>query len=159
MKKLMKMLSLTIGAAALVTGCLHALESNEVTRLTTCKNNDLKKIRKNLLLAGYEIKNESDSDLTTDYKQYAGYGGDRNLRRITVVKLDGKDFKFNVRQKSKSIQRNNNQYSNGNNSKKGGTTINIDASQPIEVENDFDQEYYKERIAQYEQTQREVCGS
>ncbi len=152
---------LCIAASALVAGCLHMLEGSEVNRLTTCKNTDLKAIKKNLLLAGYEIKREDTDNITTDYKQTSGGGMDKTMRRITVVKLDDKAYKFNVRVKSKRVEQNNNNYSNDpyNKKKKSDTTININMSQPIETENDFDQDYYKEHVAQYEQTKSEVCGN
>jgi hypothetical protein len=153
---------LALGIVLVLGGCLHLLESSEVNRLTTCKNTDLKKIKKNLLLAGYEIKREDTESLTTDYKQVSGYGTDKSLQRITVVKLDDKDYKFNVRVKDKRVERNDQQYSNnnyGNKKKSGNTTnININMNQPIETENDYDQQYYKEHVGAYEQTHQQVCG-
>ena len=140
-------------------GCVHALDSNEVVRVTTCKNTDLKAIRKNLLLAGYEIKSASDTDLTTDYKQVAGYSSDKTARRITVVKMDDKTYRFNVRLKSSRVERNQNNAGYQDPNKKNGTTINIDMSQPIEVQNDYDQAYYQEHVAEYDNTHREVCGN
>ena len=148
-------------ASALLAGCLHLLESSEVSRLTTCSKTDLKAIKKNLLLAGYEIKRDDADSVTTDYKQTSGYGTEKTLRRITVVKLDETSFKFNVRVKSKRVENTGNNYSNnnyGNNAKRSDTNININMSQPIETENDYDQDYYKEHVGQYEQTKSEVCG-
>ena len=150
-----------IAATVLLTGCLHLLAAGEVNQLTTCKNTDLKAIKKSLLLAGYDIKREDADNLTTEYKQTSGYSSDRVLRRITVVKLDDKSYKFNVRVKSKRIENNSNSYSSnnyGNNSKKHDTNININMNTPIETENEFDQSYYKEHVGEYEQTKQEVCG-
>lgn len=162
MKRFSKVIGYGISVAAvmLAAGCLHMLESSEVNRLTTCQNTDLKKIKKNLLLAGYEVNKEDGDNLTTDFKQVSGYGGDKTMRRITVIKLDDKTYKFNVRLKSKRIESNQNNYSSDPyNKKKSDTTININMNQPIETENDFDQDYYKERVAQYESMRQEVCGN
>lgn len=150
-----------ITLTTMLTGCLHLLESSEVNRLTTCKNTDLKAIKKNLLLAGYEIKRDDADSLTTDYKQTSGYSQNRELRRVTIVKLDDKDFKFTIRLKSKRIETGGNSYSNNNygNSKKSDSTININMNQAVETENDSDQAYYKEHMGEYEQMKLEICGA
>lgn len=148
----------TLGFVLVLAGCVTPLGRSEIETLTTCKDTDIKKIRKNLLLAGYEIKSESDGDITTDFKQVQGWGQDRGLRRITVVKIDDKTFKFNVRIRNVRVEKSNSGLTVGSGDAKKSNNINIDLSQPIETTNDNDQSYYEEYRDDYRGTQQEVCG-
>jgi hypothetical protein len=80
------------------------LTQSEVYRLTTCRDTNLEKIRKSLILSGYEIKSRSDTDLVTEFKQVGGYGGYRSFRRISVVKEDPKKYRFVVREKTIELE-------------------------------------------------------
>lgn len=144
---------------ALAVACVTPMKVADIERLTTCKGKGFEQIRQSLLLAGYEIKNETKLDLTTDYKQVGGFGRDRRLRRITVVKLDEQTFRFRVRNKEIRIDRENHgAVGFGNDRKKDAGTVIIDLSQPVETVQEFDEDYHEESREIYEETQREVCG-
>ena len=153
------------GLVALSAGCVTPMASREVDGLTHCRGSDLKRIRKSLLLAGYEIKNGGDDDLVTEYKQIAGYGGDRTLRRVTVVKVGDGEYRFKVRLKSVRLERPGQNdaatmhgASSASTSQDKQARIVIDMNPPVELEDEYDEEYYEERRARYEEVQREVCG-
>lgn len=152
---------LLIGAVFFVTGCVTPMGAGEIQSLTTCRNTDMQAIRKNLLMSGYEIKSESATDLVTDFKQVGGYGRERALQRITVVKVDESTFRFNVRLRDVRVERDSGRgmsVTNSDPKRQQSSTVTIDLSQPVEVTQDTDRSYYQEHADKYAQTQQEVCG-
>ena len=113
----LKTLSLTVlGTAILVTtatGCLNLIPGlartpmpdTQVADLTTCNTGDIATIKKNLVLAGYSVKNADGDTLETEFKQVDGYGTHKELEKITVVKVDGSKAKFRVRVREEGVQK------------------------------------------------------
>jgi len=159
--QLFPILSLTV---ALFQGCTHfqPLSSAEVESLTTCRATDLATMRKSLLLNGYEIKSQTDADLVTEFKQYSGFGGNQYLRRITIVKTGDKTYAFRIRLKHVSLE---NQHSpvlpsdTGNKRDKNKTIVEVNLAAPVKVEDEDDESYVESGRGDYEEVQREVCGS
>lgn len=139
--------------------CVHPMGQSDIEQLTTCKNTDLKAIRKNLLLAGYKVTNQSDDDIQTDFKQVSGYSSSKQLIALTVVKIDDKNFKFRVRRRAEStssVPTNETSISNG--SGQNNQKVSITQTQLVHNSDEFDQSYYIENRGEYEQTHLEVCG-
>ena len=147
---------------AFFQGCTHfqPLSSAEVEHLTTCRDTDLGTVRKSLLLNGYDIKSQTESDLVTEFKQYSGFGGNQYLRRITVVKTGDKAYAFRARLKRISLE---NQHSpvlpsdTGNKRDKNKTIVEVNLAAPVKDEED--ESYVESGRGDYEEVQREVCGS
>jgi hypothetical protein len=148
----------------LVTACSHlrALPGDEVDRLTTCKVQNLDGIRKSLLLSGYEIKDQTATELITEFKQVNGFEGRRVLRRITVVETAPQQFKFVVRYKSIQYPYQESQYRYRgplNTAPPPGGNININLGPMTPVENEFDPEYIECNLEEHRTIRNEVCGN
>ena len=148
---------------ALFQGCTHfqPLSSAEVERLTTCRDTDLGTMRKSLLLNGYEIKSQTEADLVTEFKQYAGFGGNQYLRRITVVKTGDKTYAFRTRLKRISLE--NQHYpvlpsDAGHKRDKNKAIVEVNLAAPVKVEDEDDESYVESGRGDYEVVQSEVCG-
>ena len=147
--------------AGFVAACVTPMTMSQVEDVTTCKQTTLKKIRKNLLLAGYEIEEQTSEDLVTEWKQTGGYEKNRSLDRITVVKVDDSTFRFKVMQRSVRVDRENiATVSTTSKSKKrrDSATTGISFGRDVDRTNDSEQRYYQEYETTYRQKQYEVCG-
>lgn len=155
MRKMLLSLCL-LPSFVLVYSCVTPMPQSEIEMLTTCKNVDLKAIRKNLLLNGYGITAASDEDLITDYKQ-TNYG---TWQRITVVKVDDKTTKFRIRNRHQYESTKPSGYSETRVNTGSGQTTSI-RQQTHEVQQEIgesDEVYYTEYYSRYQQTKDEVCG-
>lgn len=144
-----------------VSNCVTPMSSSEVEGLTTCKNITLKDVRKNLLLAGFEVDQSTSDDLITKWKQTSGFSNDKSLIKIVVVKLDEKSIKFRVRKRQSSVtQENQLSFSSTNKSKNVGTSQQqtIGFGRDVERHSDYDESYYKEYYEKYADIQHDVCG-
>lgn len=139
-----------------LSGCVTAMGERGVQRLTTCENSDLKKIRQSLLKNGYEVRTETETTLTTDYKLVDAYGGDERMRKITVEKMGEGTFRFKEHLKTVRGPGSSAGMFGGPGRRGSGISLGITVGDPIELESD--QEYYEERREEYEAVQREVCG-
>jgi hypothetical protein len=158
-KKTSLMFSLALSPFAL-HGCttlfpqLTPMPEPEKQALTTCKTGNLETIRKNLMLAGYDVTNFSKEAMATGYKQVdAGYNSGKVFRKINVVSIDPKTARFVV----KNRQENYREVSAGSTTYSGGYTAQH--SQVVRDENEFDEKYYSEYRDQYVGLQTQVCGS
>jgi hypothetical protein len=149
-----------------LTACVTPMGPGEIDDLTSCKGIGLPAIRKNLLLAGYDIQSQGEEDLTTGFKQVSGYGTSRGLQRITVVKIAENQFRFRVTLRSDSMQA----ISTGSTTQKITTTTSgnspkstyentNDQRQLVSTSNEGDQTYYVEHRGNYESTRHAVCGN
>ena len=150
-------------ALFLISGCAHLrpLPQSEVERLTSCNNTTLTDIRKSLLLSGYEIKDQTGTELVTTFKQVSGYEGRRVFRRITVVETKPKSFKFVVRLKSVQYPYQDSQYnyrSPLNSVPAPANAININLAPPTPQENEFDPDYIEGNLDEHTLILSEVCG-
>lgn len=144
---------------AFLGGCVTPMGQADIESLTTCTGADLTTIRKNLMLAGYVIKAQGASDLSTEFRQVGGYGYDRSLRRINVVEVKPGTYRFRVTNQVISIDRDRHNFGGGTSmGKEKSPTVVIDLSQPVETTNEYDETYYVERRDDYESVRREVCG-
>ncbi|MBM4251804.1 MAG: hypothetical protein FJ146_07515 [Deltaproteobacteria bacterium] len=146
-----------------VASCAHlrALPQSEIDRLTTCTNTSLTEIRKSLLLSGYEIKDQSATELITAYKQVSGYEGRQIYRRITVVETVPKSFKFVVRLKSVQLPYQDSQYYYRgplNTVPAPANAININLGPAKPMENEFDPDYIEGNLDEHQLILSEVCG-
>jgi hypothetical protein len=152
--------------SGLLTNCIHMqpLTQSEVYRLTTCPDTNLEKIRKSLILSGYEIKSRSDTDLVTEFKQVGGYGGYRSFRRISVVKEDPKKYRFVVREKTIELESERPQqaYTNPTNAtpvvQATVVNVNLGNQQPRQLENEFEPNYVESTLEVHETIKSQVCG-
>jgi hypothetical protein len=161
----MKKLLLAVFPLALLattsTGCLNLIPGlartpmpdDQVASLTTCNTGDLASIKKNLMLAGYSVKNADGDTLETEFKQVEGYGTSKELEKITVVKLDSSKAKFRVRVREEGVQK----VETGRVQDSQGRTVATD-SQLVGTQNETDEHYYKEAQPQYEKRKSTVCG-
>jgi hypothetical protein len=161
-----KTFSLTVlGTAILVTtatGCLNLIPGlartpmpeTQVADLTTCNTGDMASIKKNLVLAGYSVKNADGDTLETEFKQVDGYGTQKELEKITVVKVDGAKAKFRVRVREEGMQK----VETGRVQDSQGRTVATD-SQLVGTQNETDEHYYNEARTQYEARKKNVCGN
>jgi hypothetical protein len=127
---------------------------NQVEDLTTCKNTDLGKIKKNLMLNGYSIRDADQDAVETEFKQIAGYGNSKVSERISAIKVDDSTVKFRVRVREDSLNR----VETGQLRSSTGQVIATD-SKLVHNENEQDEHYYAETIEQHQTTKRQVCGS
>lgn len=151
-----------LGLISLVAACVTPMSVSEIEDVTTCRDTTLNQIRKNLLLAGYEIEEQTGEDLVTDWKQTGGYNKSKYLQRLTVVKLDKGLFRFKVMKRSVTVDRENQATlttTTRNKKKNESERVGIAFGRDVERYSDYDQSYYQERQADYRQTQVEVCGS
>lgn len=139
---------------------MHAMPQNEINELTTCKNTSLKNIKKNLLLAGYEVDSESEDHLTTRYMQVSGYGTSKDSMRFNIVKVDNNTFRFKVKTKADRTETvNAGGQTTTVGSGKNKINIQQDNKQVVQTSDESDQSYWVERRADYVRTQNDVCGS
>lgn len=144
----------TAGCAGLLPGMSRTpMPANQVEELTVCKNADMAKIKKNLVLNGYSIRNETDELIETDFKQVDGRGTSKFSERISVVKVDDTKAKFNVRKKSEGVEK----VETGQFKSSNGQVLATD-SQLVPTANEEDEQYYVEAKDQHEATRRKVCG-
>ena len=137
------------------------MKSARIKELTTCKNTSLKEIRKNLLLAGFEINRDSEEDFSTGWKQTASYANERTYRRIAVVLSKNKLISFMVRVRTVTTSSENiGSISTTHSTNKSGfeKKSTIGFGREVEDKEDLDEEYYEEYEEDYIRTQREVCG-
>lgn len=150
-----------LGLGFSVAGCVTPMSSSQIDEITTCRNTTIGNIRKNLLLAGYEIEEQTGEDIVTEWKQTGGYGNNKSLQRITVVQLDEGQFRFKVMKRSVSVTKENQaSFSTVQKNKKGNNseTMDISFGRDVERHSDFDQAYYQEYVGNYRSTQAEICG-
>lgn len=163
----MKSLSLAICLmAASSTGCAgllaifqppkpaEPLATAEVEAVTTCKGSNIAKIKKNLMLAGYSIRNESADTLETEFKQVDGAGTQASSERIMVVKVDDQNIRFRVRVKSEGMAK----VETGRVTTTSGRTVATD-SQLVHTQNETDEKYFKDTLPLHQKTQKDVCGA
>ncbi|MFK7827247.1 MAG: hypothetical protein AB8G05_24095 [Oligoflexales bacterium] len=139
----------------LLTSCATPMPESEIISLTTCRNTNIKKIRKNLLLEDFEIKSMAKDDLQTAYKQIGGYRLNKRYQRITVVRTSGKNFRFSVRYKTKSYDK---VKTGGTEIRSGSSSIKTNQSQLVENDSERNERYYVDFRDRYRQLQRQVCG-
>lgn len=147
--------------ATSATGCMGLMPgmsrtpmpATEVDALTVCKETDLAKIKKNLVLNGYAIRNASDDMIETDFKQVEGSGTSKFSERISVVKLDDGKAKFKVRVKHEGVEK----VETGQMKSSTGQVIATD-SKLVSTENEEDEKYFAETRPNHEATHKSVCG-
>jgi hypothetical protein len=143
-------------------GCVTPMNQSDIEDVTTCKNTTLADIRRNLLLDGFKIDQESKNDLVTDFKQTDFWKNDRQFLRITAVEVGENTFKLKVRRKSIRIHESDSygmgMAGSGRRNKASGS-IFFDFSRPIEVEDEDDQTYYQEHLDRHMQLRKQICGT
>src|SRR5690606_33861384 len=150
------------GLMAVATACVTPMSASQIEDVTTCRNTTIAKIRKNLLLAGYEINEQTGEDVVTEWKQTGGYGKNKTLQRITVVKVDDGLFRFKVMKRSVSVEREDQASfttTKHNKNRSKSETTGFSFGRDVERHSDYDQSYYTEYMGDYRSTQHEVCGS
>lgn len=145
------------GVLALAS-CVTAMGAKGVERLTSCEKTDWAGVKLTLLKNGYELKKATDTELETEFKNTDDDGADRKLRKFTVTK--GEDGTVRFRERLKTVRRDDSLLMGGMGSggRRSGVSIGIQVGDAMEIESEFDQEYYEERRDEYESAQREVCG-
>ncbi|NRA46183.1 MAG: hypothetical protein HRU09_14615 [Oligoflexales bacterium] len=139
---------------ALLTSCVTPMSENEVVKLTTCQNTSIKKIRRNLLLNDFEIKSMTRDDLQTDYKQIGGYRSRQKFQRITVVRTEGKNFRFSVRYKTLTLDK----VDTGSTEIKSGRNfVKTKQSQVIQNNREQNESYFVDYRDHYKSIQRKIC--
>jgi ribulose bisphosphate carboxylase small subunit len=91
----MKYLVVSLLLFSLVS-CVTPMNQSDIEAVTTCKDTTLADIRRNLLLQGFKIDQESKTDLVTDFKQTDFWQVDRQFLRISAVEVEEKTFKLKV---------------------------------------------------------------
>lgn len=130
------------------------MPADQVGALTTCKGSDMASIKKNLMLSGYSIRSASDDAIETDFKQVSGYGTNKELQRVSIVKVDDKTARFHVRVKSEGVEK----VETGRVTTTSGKVVATD-NKLVHTENEEDEHYFNESRQLHEKTHREVCGS
>lgn len=144
----------TSGCFGLVPGMTREpLPANDVETLTVCKNADMAKIKKNLVLNGFTIRSQTDDVIETDFKQVDGRGTSKFSERISVVKVDEGKAKFKVRVKEQGMEK----VETGQMKSSTGQVLATD-SKLVSTENEADQKYYADGKPEYEATRKSVCG-
>ena len=165
MKRILQV-GIICAVSGLLTNCIHMqpLTKTEVYRLTTCRDTNLEKIRKSLILSGYQIKSRSDTDLVTEFKQVGGYGGYRSFRRISVVQDEPKNYRFAVREKTIELESERRQqtYTNPTNAspvvQATIVNVNLGKQKPRQLENEFEPTYDESTLEEHEAIKSQVCG-
>lgn len=145
-----------------MVACVTPMEPDEVEEVTTCNGTDLATIRKNLLLDGFKIEQESTEDLVTDFKQSDFWNGDRRYIRLTAVKVGDNVFKLKVRTRTIRIYQRDHigmGVTNHHSRHRHSNTVILDFSRPLEVEHEQDMEYYEEHRDQHVALKQRICGS
>lgn len=157
----MKLVLSTVLFLAL-TSCVTPMNQSDIEEVTTCKDTTLADIRRNLLLDGYKIEQESKTDLVTDFKQTDFWKSDRQFLRITAVEIGDKTFKLKVRTKTIRIHESDSfgmgMAGSGQRSRATGTIV-FDFSRPIEVEDEDDQAYFQEHLDRHIRLRKLICGA
>ena len=144
----------TTGCFGLIPGMGRTpMPANDVEALTVCKNADMAKIKKNLVLNGYAIRSASDDVIETDFKQTEGRGTSKFSERISVVKVDEGKAKFKIRLKSEGVEK----VETGQVRSSNGQVLATD-SKLLQTANEEDEQYYTETKPQHEATHKNVCG-
>ena len=161
MKRIL-LVGIICAVSGLLTNCIHMqpLTQSEVYRLTTCRDTNLEKIRKSLILSGYDIKSKSDTDLVTEFKQVGGYGGYRSFRRISVVQDESKKYRFAVREKTIELEceRPHNLTNAAPVVPATVVNVNLGNQQPRQLENEFQPTYDESTLEEHEAIKSQVCG-
>jgi hypothetical protein len=145
--------SAATGCSAFFSGGARTLmPETQVADLTTCTSGDLASIKKNLVLAGYSVKSQDNDMIETEFKQVDGYGTQKELEKIMVVK-DGQKAKFRVRVREEGVQK----VETGRVQDSQGRTVATD-SQLVSTQNEADEKYFNEARQQYEARKKNVCG-
>ena len=138
----------------LLTSCVTPMAENEIIKLTTCQNTSIKKIRRNLLLNDFEIKSMTKDDLQTNYKQIGGYRTRQKFQRITVVRTEGKNFRFSVRYKTKSLDK---VQTGQTEIKSGRNHVKTNQSQLVQNSREQNEVYFEDYRNHYCELQRKIC--
>jgi hypothetical protein len=155
---------LSVWAAAL-TGCVTPMQPQEIEDLTTCRGKTIADIRKNLLLAGYEVQSEGTDYLSTGFRQISGYGASREMQRINVIEASKGTFRFRVVSRRDGVE----SVPTGSTTqtivvgRDGGQNQQVqnrvEQHQLVQTSNESDLAYYVEYRGNYEATHSMVCGN
>jgi len=134
-------------------GIYTPMNDTEIQDLTTCEVPSLELIRKNLMLAGYDVAPllPKDDTLQTSFKQVEGYGSSKQFEKINVLKLDKNKIRFVVKLRTESIDK----------VETGSASIGTYKSTQSELVHntqEADEKYYIEFREQYTARKQRVCG-
>ena len=144
----------------MVVSCItpgpRRLSKKKIKKLTTCYKTSIKKIRRNLLLAGFKTSKYKRNLLVTKYKQVDGYADDKELQRYTVLRIGKGKYRFSVRVKRVSTD----VYQDKSKSFSLGDISFGDTGKKKtrKKESSDDLEYWSNRIDEYKEMQEDVCG-
>ena len=166
--KFFKCFLVLVGIQFCLSSCMTPItDPNVLNDLTTCRNTSLEKIKKNLLLMGYEIAKSDDQSISTEYKQDSGYSGSRLFSRVNVVKVSPKVIKFKVIEKhiykSTDADRSYINTHGTNRNNYGGVSrqtggAEIVSYKTVTNENESDRTYYIEKEHEYRMFKDQLCG-
>ena len=146
----------------LLTGCLTPMSSEEIATLSVCPEGaKLDKVRSNLLEAGFLIKDQGKSDLSTDFHDEAMFSDGKSAKRITVLADDKGVLRFKVWEKRIFFESAGRIGLGSSFMTSSHTTIGSGLSIGIgpQCEHSFEQErtYYQQYRNQYELEQQMIC--
>ena len=131
------------------------LTRDEIIKLTTCRTSP-QKITNNLKLLGYAVKTDKGGVLTTNFIQISGHSDYKRKQKIIVTPQSRTTSRFKIR-----IQREETEtYKDDSRTLKfRGLSFGDTGTSKTKVKtSEEDLEYWSDKIQEYEDTQKDVCG-
>ena len=184
----MKLLKIFVGIFGvifyLVSCSTPITDPTMLNELTTCRHGSLEKVKKNLMLMGYEIAESDDQMIVTNFKQ-EGTKLDQSkiYSMVNVIKVSDNQIKFKVRERRlyETQEADKGVVISAGSYKNRGSTNTFDCSgvygygscydnsskvgkleatsyKTVTKTDDYDRKYYQKREAIYRDFKNQVCG-
>lgn len=152
--------SLIFIAIAILYSCVtppkvRKLTRDEVIKLTTCRTSP-QKIANNLKLLGYAVKADKGGVITTNFIQVGGHSDSKTMQKIIVTPQSRKTSRFKIRVKNEDTET----YKDDSKSLTfRGLSFGDTGTAKTKVKtSEDDMEYWSDRIPEYKDTQKDICG-
>ena len=131
------------------------LTREEIIKLTTCRTSS-QKISNNLKLLGYAVKSEKGGVMTTNFIQVSGHSDRKIKQKIIVTPQSRNTYRFKIRVKNEETET----YKDDSKSLtfRGLSFDDTGTSKTKVKTSEEDIEYWSNRIPEYKDTQKDVCG-
>jgi DNA-binding Lrp family transcriptional regulator len=134
---------------------VRKLTRKEIIKLTTCRTSP-RKIANNLKLLGYSVKVAKDKVITTNFIQVSGSSDDKKMRRVIVTPQSRSTSRFKIRLKNEETET----YKDDSRtlSFRSLSFGDTGTSKTKVKTSEEDMEYWSNRVDEYKDMQKDVCG-
>lgn len=152
-----------VALAIFAASCATPMIPSEIEELTTCRDTDLNQIRTSMLENGYTIKEQTKTDIQSDFRDLSGDFQAKISEQVNVIAKSDKVYQFRVRlrytrygyQNSVSLG---SSMRTSTRSESGGL-FTYGFGEKCERTIDEDATYYQERREDYVERKSRICGN